>query len=90
MKKQIQIIVTGKVQGVFFRNYALQKATQLGIDGFIKNMPDGSVYIEAVGEDDLLSLLIDWCYNGPPQAQVTNVEVKEMNEISNFSPFEIR
>ncbi|MEO8146431.1 MAG: acylphosphatase [Bacteroidia bacterium] len=90
MKKQIQIKITGNVQGVFFRNYALEKAVKSGIKGFVKNMPDGEVYIEAYGDDDVLSLFIDWCYTGSPKAQVENVEVKEMNEISNFSRFEIR
>lgn len=90
MKKQIQIKVTGKVQGVFYRDYTIQKATALGITGFVKNMPDGFVYIEAFGDDEALSLFVDWCYTGSPKAEVENVEVEEMNIISNFSGFEMR
>lgn len=90
MKKQIRIKVTGKVQGVFYRKYTYQKAAELGITGFVKNMPDDSVYIEAYGDDDVLSLFVDWCYTGSPKAQVENVEVNEMATTSDFLDFEMR
>lgn len=90
MKKHIQIRVTGKVQGVFYRDYTVQKALALGITGYVKNMPDGSVCIEAYGDDEALSLFVDWCYTGSPKAGVENVEVKEMNSVTRFEGFEIR
>lgn len=90
MQKHIEITVTGLVQGVFFRSYTIAKANELGITGYVKNMPDGSVLIHASGEDDVLSLFIDWCYTGSPQSRVGNVQVNEIKEGDTFSRFEIR
>jgi acylphosphatase len=50
------------------------------INGFVKNMPDSSVYIEASGHDDEIDLFIEWCRNGPKWAYVENVEVAETTE----------
>jgi acylphosphatase len=69
--KAISITVTGKVQGVFFRQSTLEKALELGIKGFVKNMPDGSVYIEAEGDGTALAALIEWCKQGPEMAAVS-------------------
>ena len=87
MKKCIQITVTGKVQGVFYRKFAIAKALESGITGFVKNQTDGSVYIEACAADDVLSLFVDWCYTGSPDAEVANVEVTVMDMNSGFSSF---
>ena len=89
MKKQIQIKVTGKVQGVFYRKYAYQKATELGITGFVKNMPDDSVYIEAYGDDDVLSIFVDWCYTGSPKSKVENMKTAEMEINPGFTDFDM-
>lgn len=69
-----QIIVTGKVQGVFFRKYTLQKAEALGITGHVENVNDGTVNIIATGTAAELQQLINWCRQGPPKAQVTQVK----------------
>ncbi len=74
MKKAAIIKVYGRVQGVGFRYYTQKKANELGITGFVKNRPDGSVYIEAEGEEDKLELFIDWCEVGPSWAHVTKLE----------------
>jgi len=87
MKKCIQIKVTGKVQGVFYRKYAVAKANELGITGFVKNENDGTVYIEAFGQDELLSLFVDWCYTGSPNSKVANVEVALTNENVDYLSF---
>lgn len=87
MKKCIQITVTGKVQGVFYRKYAVAKALELGITGFVKNQNDGSVYIEACAEDDVLSIFVDWCYSGSPDAEVANVEVVLKNDTAAYVSF---
>lgn len=90
MKKHIQIIVTGLVQGVFYRKYTLLKAAELNLTGYVKNRNDGSVLIEAVGDDDVLSIFVDWCYTGSPQSKVENVTVTELNKPEFFSDFEMR
>src|SRR5258706_2006965 len=70
MNKHISINVTGKVQGVFFRASAREKAEELGVKGFVRNEPDGSVYIEAEAEEIILEQFLDWCREGPPRARI--------------------
>ena len=65
------------VQGVFFRYSAKEKAESLGIMGFARNEADGSVYIEAEGEEDALHTFLEWCKTGPASASVNKVERKE-------------
>jgi acylphosphatase len=60
-----KIIVTGRVQGVGFRQACLRKAHYIGVFGYVKNLPDGSVYIEGEGNPEQLNLLVDWCRRGP-------------------------
>jgi acylphosphatase len=69
------IIVTGKVQGVFFRKYTCHKAIELSINGWVKNLPDGSVEITATGDENAIRDLILWCHKGPERAKVTQVMV---------------
>ena len=83
-----QIEVKGKVQGVWFRDSTLKKATELGVKGFIKNQADGSVYIEAEGSKNALDKFIEWCQEGPPFAKVESVDVKDL-ELTYFEKFKI-
>lgn len=83
------ITVSGRVQGVFFRASTRDKAKSLGLIGFVKNQPDGSVYIEACGEVEKLKELVDWCHQGPSQAVVENVETSEISP-GGYASFEIR
>ncbi len=76
MIKQIEITVTGKVQGVFFRESTKGEASKMGIVGTVKNLPNGNqVFIIAQGEEEKLAQLIGWCHQGPPTAMVEKVEV---------------
>ena len=77
MQKHISIKVSGRVQGVYYRASTHEEAQRLGLKGFVKNEPDGSVYIEAEGDDAVLNALVAWCKQGPPAARVTNVEIQE-------------
>jgi acylphosphatase len=88
MIKHILIVVTGKVQGVFYRASAAAKAKELGVYGFARNQPDGSVYIEAEARPETLDQLVAWCRQGPPSARVDQCVVKE-GEIRNFKDFSI-
>lgn len=85
--KHIAIRVYGLVQGVFFRAEAKRKADELGIVGFARNDPDGTVYIEAQGEEAALRMFVEWCRQGPPRAKVERVDVKEGSgkQFSDFS-----
>jgi len=72
-----RFIVTGRVQGVFYRASTRQRATSLGLDGHAKNLPDGSVEVLASGPDAALAALQRWLQHGPPAAQVTGVTREE-------------
>ena len=88
-KKAVILKVYGKVQGVGFRYYTLKKANDLSITGFVKNMPDGSVYIEAEGEAGTLVEFIDWCNVGPSWARVVKID-KQDAPPSGFEGFKVR
>lgn len=87
--KHVSVRVRGKVQGVFFRDTAEKKAGSLSINGFVQNDPDGSVYIEAEGEDHQIEQFIEWCHIGPPAAEVEEVIVIP-GIIKEFEDFTIR
>lgn len=89
MIKGLSIQVFGKVQGVFFRASTQQKAVSLGVTGFVRNERDGSVYIEAEGEETNLNTFKEWCNQGPAHAKVEKLDVKE-SEVKGFSAFEVR
>jgi len=89
MKRHHKIKVSGKVQGVYYRASTKQMADLLGIKGFVRNEHDGSVYIEAEGEEGILTKFIQWCHHGPERAEVTYVSINE-GEIQGFEVFESR
>ena len=82
------LTIEGNVQGVFFRASAKEKGDEFGIKGFVRNEPDGSVYIEAEGDDVSMQGFVSWCQKGPRHAHVTNVIIRE-GPLKNFSRFEI-
>ncbi|WP_020530170.1 acylphosphatase [Flexithrix dorotheae] len=84
----IGIKVEGKVQGVFYRATTQKKANALGIKGTVKNQEDGSVYIEAEGEETILNEFVEWCKKGPLLAKVASVQT-EKKELQNYNSFEI-
>ena len=86
MAKHLKIKIYGQVQGVLFRYTAKEKADELAIYGFARNEDDGTVYIEAEGEEDALEIFLDWCNAGPFSAKVVKVERTE-GEVKNFSDF---
>ncbi len=86
--KHLNINVRGHVQGVGFRYSALKAAQSYGICGFIRNEPDGSVYIEAEGEKFNLGLVMDWFRGGPAFGRVDDVIRTESN-LQGFVQFRI-
>ncbi|KPI90000.1 putative acylphosphatase [Leptomonas seymouri] len=72
------IFVSGRVQGVFYRKYTALKATELGLTGWVRNLPDSRVEILAEGTAAQLSALETWCHTGSPKAVVTTVEVTDL------------
>jgi acylphosphatase len=86
--KHLNIIITGKVQGVGFRETTKIIANQMMVTGFVRNEKDGSVYIEAEGEAIFLEEFVNWCHEGPDRSRVENVEVSD-GEVKNYRNFEI-
>jgi acylphosphatase len=76
----IQLVIKGKVQGVFYRASAREVAEKLGITGWIKNTPEGFVQIAANGSDEQLQEFISWCKKGPSKAIVTEIIVNSVKE----------
>ncbi len=90
LKRRVRVVVYGLVQGVFFRQSTRRQAEALGVAGWVRNLPDGSV--EAVFEGDAAAVgrLVEWCRRGPPGAEVEDVSVVEEPYRGEFSRFSIR
>lgn len=86
--KHLDIHVSGKVQGVFFRATSKAVADQLGVKGMVVNEPDGSVFIEAEGDDFSLEMFLEFCHKGSDKAEVEKVEVAE-SPLKNYRNFEV-
>ncbi|AMN46315.1 acylphosphatase [Steroidobacter denitrificans] len=81
-------LVAGRVQGVFFRASTRQRALELGCYGHVRNLADGRVEVLVAGEAAAVNTLIDWLWLGPPAAQVTHVEVQEVDAATVGTPSE--
>jgi acylphosphatase len=89
-KTQIKVIVTGKVQGVFYRASTRDAADRLGIKGYVKNLPNGSVEAVFQGNRPAVTQMIDWCHKGSTAAKVEHVLTEQVKTPSNYRSFEIR
>lgn len=87
--KRIVVKVSGRVQGVFFRQAALARAEKLNLNGFIRNENDGSVTITAEGEEEALQKLLEWCRIGPPWARIDEIKTERREATGEFNGFEI-
>jgi len=88
--KRVNIVVCGSVQGVFFRANARKIAESLGLKGYAKNIPDGTVEVVAEGPEDKLKELIEYCKKGPETAEVSKVDVEFSDASNEFKGFEVR
>ncbi len=87
----IQVIVYGRVQGVFFRDFVFMRATELGLTGYVRNLPDeGAVEVSAEGERKRLEELISYLKVGAPTARVVNVVTNWSEYTGNYFRFSIR
>lgn len=82
-----KVQIYGRVQGVFFRQWAVHQARALGVSGWVRNMPDGSVEAHVAGDEDKVSQMIERLGQGPARAQVEDIaiDVTEPEEIDGFS-----
>lgn len=88
--KEALLKVTGKVQGVFYRAYAREKAQELGLTGYASNLPDGSVEALVQGSGDTIKQFIDWARSGSPGAKVNRVSVKWEKIQEKYNNFKIQ
>lgn len=89
--KKVRAIVSGKVQGVGYRMSTLQKARQIGVKGYVRNLVNGNVEIVASGEVQRVDALLKWAESGSPAAIVDNLEIEFLNgNVEEFNSFEIR
>ena len=89
-KERAHVYVSGNVQGVFFRDSARQKAEELGLVGWVSNTSDGRVEAVFEGPTDEVRQMVDWCENGPSQADVDDVEVEYEEPEGDLESFEVR
>ncbi len=85
----VHMVVHGRVQGVFYRANTQAEARHLGVKGWVRNCPDGTVEVHAEGDESRVQQLVDWCRKGPPHAHVTHLEVQPA-EPKGLHTFEVR
>ncbi|MGD7035726.1 acylphosphatase [Methylotuvimicrobium buryatense] len=90
MTKQVRILVSGRVQGVYFRAFTQKEARKHQLSGFAKNLQDGRVEVVAAGPKEAVEKLIRWCHKGPITARVDHIETEELTGIDIPAGFEIR
>ena len=88
-RTRAHVFVSGTVQGVYYRANTRDRARNLGVDGWVKNLPDGRVEAVFEGEEEAVASMIEWCHEGSPAARVEDVEV-EYEDPEGESGFEIR
>ena len=88
-KKRAHVIVEGRVQGDFFRAYTSENAKRLGLVGWVRNRPEGTVEAIVEGDAGSVDIMLRWFYQGSPGSKVTKVKVQEENPIGDMNSFEI-
>jgi acylphosphatase len=89
MKKAAILKVSGRVQNVGFRYHTRKTAEEYAISGFVRNMPDGSVYIECEGEEENLDRFILWCQQGPSWARVDHINIQNA-PVQGYEGFQVK
>jgi acylphosphatase len=89
-RKRVRAVVRGRVQGVSYRASARREAARLGLSGWVKNQPDGSVLLEAQGAPARIDALVAWCRQGPAAAVVEHVELEAIAVVDGEHDFSIR
>jgi len=87
---RVRVVLSGLVQGVFFRHYTRKKAITYGLTGWVKNLPDGRVEAIFEGRESQVVMMVEWCRIGPPSARVTDVALFREEATGEFTDFEIR
>ena len=86
---RVHAIVSGRVQGVFYRLETQNAANRIGVNGWVRNLPDGTVEAVFEGEKQKVKDIIAWCQDGPPHARVDQVKVDYQDCTGEFSDFQV-
>ncbi len=86
----VRAVASGRVQGVFFRAFVSRQATELGLTGYVRNLPEGTVEVQAEGERKHLEKLVAALKTGPPAARVEKVETRWSEYSGGYADFTIR
>ena len=86
----LHLLISGHVQGVSFRAHTQKKSLELGLTGWVRNLPDGRVEVQAHGPKDKLEILHQWAGQGPTAARVTEVKAEWMQAANSETTFSIR
>jgi len=89
MRRRVNVLISGIVQGVNFRRYTQMTARQLGVNGWVRNLADGRVEACLDGDAEAVDDMLDWCRSGPPAARVDSLEIREDSSSCDFSDFSI-
>jgi acylphosphatase len=89
MKTQVHVVISGTVQGVWYRASTKVMAEQLGLTGWVKNRPDGCVEAVFEGEEQKVKEMVAWCWQGPPNAKVTDVQLIQDTLVGLFKDFSV-
>lgn len=89
-KERAHVYISGDVQGVAFRDSTRQKAEELDLNGWVKNMPDGRVEALFEGPANAVQEMLDWCKEGPSQATVEDVDAEHESSEEDPEGFEVR
>jgi acylphosphatase len=90
VRTRVRLHITGRVQGVWFRGATHAEATKLGVDGWVRNLPDGGVEALVEGDAAAVRALVGWCHTGPSGARVTDVREHAEPPGDDLAGFEIR
>ena len=88
--ERLELLIEGKVQGVFYRASTLEQAQSLNLVGMVQNLPQGMVEVIAEGNRGALEELEKWCHHGPPAAEVKNVSARWKESTGEFKTFSVR
>lgn len=88
--KRVHVVVEGKVQGVYFRTYTQAEAQKLGLAGWVRNRPEGTVEMAAEGEGEKVEALLQWLKTGSPLSKVTRILLTEEKPLGETGIFNIR
>ena len=86
--KILKIFISGTVQGIFFRQFIKEKADELGLKGFARNLDDGRVEVVVEGKDEKVNEMVEVCKKGPPQSDIKKVETEEIKH-QGFEDFKV-